>query len=428
MSKIELVMRGCIVWANISIGLCMMLDIPEQKGALTAREKGLLAVLAALLPISTAFLLLLGIEAYSRFYPLFVMLPMYGATWIVKRYRGFKQLFVFLTALIWESPLLLMASTAAMLFPGFAWARLTVHVALSAPMLWLLHRYFKTPLTYLLNHFSRGWALFCAVPILNVMVSYHMTLYRFTFDVASFRGTFVWLYSLGMSSFLTYSLIVRYASQIRTYLEEQSNGQLLQAQLQGALHYARSLKRSRQEAARYEHDLRHHLQYISALAQRQDTEGIKSYTAEIEQRITEVSPRQFCGNETVNLILSAYHARAARAKIGLEIQADIPQTLGMPDSDLCVILSNALENALRAAGEAGAEAGPVSFQAKMKNEQLFLEISNPYAGEIAFADGLPVSRDGKGIGVKSIRLAVEALGGIVSFETHNRRFSIRVIL
>jgi hypothetical protein len=118
-------------------------------------------------------------------------------------------------------------------------------------------------------------------------------MYRFTYDVASFRDTFLWQYTLSALCFLTYILIVRYSQEIKVHLEALGNDELLRAQMQGALQYAQSLKKSQLQADLYEHDLRHHLQLISTMSMREDTEGIRQYIAGIEQGIAAVSPQHF---------------------------------------------------------------------------------------------------------------------------------------
>jgi len=57
---------------------------------------------------------------------------------------------------------------------------------------------------------------------------------------------------------------------------------------------------------------------------------------------------RFCENETVNLILSSYAGKAKQSDITFSIDARLPDTLLLSDTELCSILSNALDNALRA--------------------------------------------------------------------------------
>ncbi len=89
-------------------------------------------------------------------------------------------------------------------------------------------------------------------------------------------------------------------------------------------------------------------QYIHARAAEGNCTKIQRYIMGIGTSIGQGEASAFCGNETVNLILSAFHAQAAQHGIALAVQADLPPDLGLPDPDLYVILSNALENAVRA--------------------------------------------------------------------------------
>ncbi|NLI52948.1 MAG: GHKL domain-containing protein [Clostridiales bacterium] len=418
--------KGCFILVYIAAGMCVLLGIRPKR--LSRREKWFLLCLLCAFALAVLILLLFGIEVFVTYFPLFAFLPLYGATLILQKYRGFKGLFIFLTALVWTSPLLLAANTLALFFPGVEWLRMAAHILLGLLMLWLLDRYFKAPLIYLLDHIEQGWALFCAVPFLCVAVTYRQTMYRFTYDVASFRDTFLWQYTLSALCFLTYILIVRYSQEIKVHLEALGNDELLRAQMQGALQYAQSLKKSQLQADLYEHDLRHHLQLISTMSMREDTEGIRQYIAGIEQGIAAVSPQHFCMNETVNLILSAFHAKAEKLDVHLEIQADIPAVVRVPDGDLCVIVSNALENAIRAASAVTSQPRVVRFLSRTRNDQLLIEITNPCEEEVSFQDDLPVSRQGDGIGVKSIQLAVTSLGGLVKFELNQRQFAVKLIL
>jgi sensor histidine kinase regulating citrate/malate metabolism len=178
----------------------------------------------------------------------------------------------------------------------------------------------------------------------------------------------------------------------------------------------------------YEHDLRHHLQHINTMSNRGDMDGIRLYIAGIEKGIANISPQNFCMNETVNLILSAFQARAEKSGIYLEIYADIPAVIRVPDGDLCVIISNALENAIHAASAVISQRRMIRFTSHTRNDQLLIEITNPCEKDVQFQDGLPVSKEGDGIGVKSIQLAVTSLGGLVKFELENQQFSIKLIL
>ena len=113
----------------------------------------------------------------------------------------------------------------------------------------------------------------------------------------------------------------------------------------------------------------------------------------------------------------------------MDIRADIPEKLSIPDAELCVIISNALENAIKAADAVADRPKVVEFACHTRNGQLLLEIANPYAGEVRIEDGAVRAGDGSdGLGTRSIALIVEKHAGICSFEAQGGRFVLRAIL
>jgi sensor histidine kinase regulating citrate/malate metabolism len=160
----------------------------------------------------------------------------------------------------------------------------------------------------------------------------------------------------------------------------------------------------------------------------EDTGGIRQYIAGLQTNIESVPTQQFCSNETVNLILSAFYARAEKSDVRLDIAADIPAATHVPNTDLCVIISNTLENAINAVSRVQALPRVIHFISETRNGQLFIEITNPCEEPVEFQDDLPVSNHHNGIGVKSILLSATSLGGLVKFELQNQQFSVKLIL
>lgn len=113
------------------------------------------------------------------------------------------------------------------------------------------------------------------------------------------------------------------------------------------------------------------------------------------------------------------------------VQAGISQALPVSESDLCVLLSNALENALHAAVRCR-EAGQGAFietTGHEKGKKLFLQITNSCLPDVQFREGVPVTdRTGHGLGVRSICAISERYGGLTSFAAKDGQFTLRVML
>nr|WP_325211748.1 GHKL domain-containing protein [uncultured Oscillibacter sp.] len=117
----------------------------------------------------------------------------------------------------------------------------------------------------------------------------------------------------------------------------------------------------------------------------------------------------------------------------MDVRGALPAVISVGDCDLCVILSNALENAFHAClllAEAGTACTiGVKFWLQKQNGRLFLQIVNPCREEVRFEKGLPVSdRPGHGIGVQSIQSLVKKYGGGCTFLAENGQFTLRLFL
>lgn len=193
-----------------------------------------------------------------------------------------------------------------------------------------------------------------------------------------------------------------------------------------------AMRESQRKASTYRHDLRHHLQYLSACIENGRTEAAQEYIHSVCAEIEASKVNIYCENEAANLILSSFAARAQHDGIDFRVHAAIPLLLPLPDSDLCVLFSNALENALHA-GQRQKQAGKpavVETTAYEKNGRLFVQIANSCSFPVQFdAQGVPTtSQSGHGLGVRSICAIVEQYGGMYSFARQQDQFVLRISL
>ena len=113
----------------------------------------------------------------------------------------------------------------------------------------------------------------------------------------------------------------------------------------------------------------------------------------------------------------------------MSVKAQLPQKLSLPNTELCSLLSNGLENALHAAAKLEPTQRWVDFYCDIHVNKLLIEIKNPYLGEIQLQDGIPISsQSGHGYGCRSIQSIVEQHHGLYSFEAENGIFTLRIML
>lgn len=217
--------------------------------------------------------------------------------------------------------------------------------------------------------------------------------------------------------------------RIRSRLEQVQES--LYLQVAQAVREMEALRESQRQTRIYRHDLRHHMRYLLSCIENGRVEQARSYMHEICSEMEVPSVTVFCENEAANLIFSSFAGRFKNYGIPIKIMAMISQNIHISESDLCILLSNVLENALHAC-QGLKEKGRPSFievSAYEKKGKLFLQCMNSCREDIVFEQGIPVTDNpGHGIGVRSICAIVEHYGGIYSFSVRTGKFILRVSL
>lgn len=230
-------------------------------------------------------------------------------------------------------------------------------------------------------------------------------------------------------AYLMFVLRTSEEKEMRSRLEQTQDS--LNLQMAQAVREIEALRQSQRRASTYRHDLRHHMQYLLACIENGKTEQAQTYIHEICTGLEADKVTAFCENEAANLIFSAFVSRSEESGIPMKIQAQIPQVIPVSESDLCVCLSNALENALHACKKVKAKGTDASIEvtAYERNGKFFFQCKNTCDSDVAFLHGIPVTDEpGHGIGVRSICAIVERYRGLYSFEVREGSFVLRLSL
>ena len=175
--------------------------------------------------------------------------------------------------------------------------------------------------------------------------------------------------------------------------------------------------------------MRHHLTLINGFLSAEKPGQAAEYVRKVQEDVEAIIPKRFCENETINLLCSSFGEKADRMGIRLNVQARVQQELPIPDMELCSVISNGLENAIHAVAHLEESWKWVEFYSEVRNNNLLIEIKNPYAGVIRMRDGLPLSAvENHGYGCSTIRAIAEYHRGHCLFEPKNGVFMLRVVL
>ena len=241
--------------------------------------------------------------------------------------------------------------------------------------------------------------------------------------------------------FMGFALCISYFTFLFVYFHEYEKKQeirqyseLMQMQLSSIEKEIKQVEQNKQKLTILRHDMRHHLDIILTQLQINNTEKAMDYIKEISNTYDDTVITAYCKNEMLNSVISIYHTRFAENGIMFYHDISMSKVLPGPDTVICTILSNALENSMHAlkqmdAEEIDTEKRWVRLTISKKGNHLLLHIENPVLHIPKFVDGIPTSnKRGHGIGVKSIVYYVEQLNGQCHFSVSNHLFVLRIII
>lgn len=381
--------------------------------------------------VSAAILLMQGIvfkesslQTVHCVYPLITHLPLVIALCILSKSCLWPVVTV-LTAYLFCQIRRWLALCVVAMFAGNAVMQDVVELLITVPLFLFLARFVAPSVRSVSRQgVTQQWQ-FGAVPALYYGFDYITRIYsNMLMEGSQAAQEFMpFVCSVG---FLLFVLVGAKKEKERISLEQTKNS--LNLQIAGAAREIAFLREAQQKTRVYRHDLRHHMQYISSCIENGLFEQAQTYIGNICSEIESDKVIEFCENEAANLIFSAFAGRAEKQGIAMEVSAALSQSLPVSENDLCVLLSNALENALNACRKQKELGLPARIEvtAYERGGKLLLQIINSCSDRVIFSEGLPVAITPEhGIGVRSICAIVERYGGIYSFLAKDSQFILR---
>ena len=388
---------------------------PTKKNRFTI---GLLCVI--FLFVQTASWRLLGLDLTSKLYPLIIHLPL-----IVIFSLYYKRPWLISAVSVLSGYLCCQAPRWFGFIAGAALgSRLADHIFYIASVFlayYFLKKYVAASVRHLMEISTKSCLFLGGVPLFYYLFDYTTAIYTNVL----YSGT-EWAVQFMPStiSVFYFVFVILYYAETQKQASLQRERDMLDVQFRLAQTEFASLRQLQQNAASYRHDMRHHFALLQGLASKEHIEGIKEYLQTAQSDMDAITPTRFCGNETVNLILSAFATKAKQGSIMLTVDAKLPDLLPFSDTELCSLLSNALENAIQATETIqDSNKRSITLRVYSKNNKLCIDIRNRYQAEPVFRQGLPASKEqGHGFGIKSMAHIVEKHGGVFQFSVKDGWF------
>ncbi len=211
--------------------------------------------------------------------------------------------------------------------------------------------------------------------------------------------------------------------------------------------YYEAMEQQHFEVRRLKHDLANHIQVLSALSE----EKRAAYAEELSGNAAFSHSLSYCGDSTVNAVLTVKKSVMERCHIRVNTEIEIPAQLPYDKTDLCALYANALDNATEACMKLEEPQREICVKSKAGKGIFCLEVSNPdpdagksgsvnqtkkRAGSLSekrskHSPLLPTSKPDKpnhGFGLQSIQEIVKRYHGRLEVKTQSGMFDLFLYL
>ena len=218
---------------------------------------------------------------------------------------------------------------------------------------------------------------------------------------------------------------------IDSLARQESEIQTMSLREKYALENLEIMRQSQEETRRQRHELRHHVILLEDMLSKDQTVRAAEYLRSLRSQAESIPSGEYSENMVVNAVAGHYlnlaKTQGIRTEAEIKAGADVP----MKDEELCILLTNLLENALEACGKMDASADRfISFKLTATNEHLTLSCRNSTDTDLdADHEIFPSSKsdaENHGLGISAVRRVVEKHCGIMDIGCKDGCFTVDI--
>ena len=180
--------------------------------------------------------------------------------------------------------------------------------------------------------------------------------------------------------------------------------------------YVEEAKTRYDRTTSFRHDIRNHIAVIKDLLESGKFKEVVSYIEDMDHMAEKMSFPCSTNNPVVDILMGNKLGIAESMGIRVNCSLLLPYPCGLKDMDICIVLSNALDNAIQACKNMD---GYIHVSGRMQGDFLMMEVENSFRGKSAVK---------KGTGLSNIKAVAEKYSGAMSIETREDVFALQVLL
>lgn len=188
------------------------------------------------------------------------------------------------------------------------------------------------------------------------------------------------------------------------------------------------LRRSQEETRRYRHEMHHHMVVLDELISQKQEKQAEEYIHHLQDEITALPKGVYSDNLVVNAVVGYYLNEASADGIQVDSNIRISGELPLRDEELCVVLSNLLENALescRAMEKSSERFIALTLSSNQEHMMILCENSTEHCIPVEPEGDIPSSKANArehGYGIASVRRIADRHYGMLKFSCQEGRF------
>lgn len=190
--------------------------------------------------------------------------------------------------------------------------------------------------------------------------------------------------------------------------------------------YYQGLRREQEGVKKIRHDLHNHLAAVQILLADGQGEAAGEYLAKLSRSPALMGSKEYCEHSTANALLNAKVSRMSEKGIAHELQVSLPADLDFPETELCALLGNALDNAIESAEQAPEK--KISLRARRAAGMLMIKVVNTFRDQPQAKNNgfLTTKADTRrhGLGFASMQEIAARHGGICEATFDEETFSL----
>ena len=298
---------------------------------------------------------------------------------------------------------------------------------------YIVYRYFSRDDLYPVDDFDttmgiqQMFLIFVPILMIFIMSNYIGAIeYDFQFEILVDKGPATHFFSHGQMLVMYFLGLASLFCILFSYKKLQQNFRLsnkislLEQQEHSLNQYVEEAKARYDETKSFRHDIRNHIAVVKNLLQSGKLEEAVSYMEDMDDMAEKMSFPCSTNNPVVDILVGNKLGIAKSMGIDVDCSLLLPYPCGLRDIDICIVLSNALDNAIQAVKslDAGTEKY-IRVSGRIQGDFLMMEIENSFHGKRAFK---------KGTGLLNINAVAEKYGGAMSIETQENVFVLHVLL